>query len=497
MANSLDITLANNQSAREKSERLGAEISELCSYIYAAEHRFLTLLREFDEEKSWQWLGFPTCASWLNFKCSMGMNTARERVRVANALGKLPKIDARFATGALSYSKVRAMTRIADESIEDYLLMIAKYGTAYHVEKLVSQYRGVLRRRDAEAACTAYDNRQLNYYFDGDGSLVIKGRFPAEQGALIIKALEMAMEKDFGMDREPVAPQEALQQDGESAVSEVQDVSAETSDQPKRVPIATRRADALAQVAETYMNAEPVANATADRYQVVVHVMEREPVALQGALQQDNPHVSAETSASIVPQSLSHIHVLRDTRSSGPKEAFLQDGPCVSAETSRRIACDSSLLGIREGENGEPLSIGRKTRSIPPAMRRALRNRDGGCRFPGCTHDKFVDGHHIQHWADGGETSLDNLVLLCRHHHHLVHEGGFSCEKTNDGEIFFQDQGHRPLPQWSDMPAISEDNINAWFDRKFFEDGMKPEACAAQWGAGERMDWHMAVGNFF
>ena len=469
MANSLDITLANNQSARDKSERLGAEISELCSYIYAAEHRFLTLLREFDEEKSWQWLGFPTCASWLNFKCSMGMNTARERVRVANALGKLPKIDARFATGALSYSKVRAMTRIADESIEDYLLMIAKYGTAYHVEKLVSQYRGVLRRRDAEAACTAYDNRQLNYYFDGDGSLVIKGRFPAEQGALIVKALEMAMEKDFGMDREPTV-------DIDVVAAAATDVSAETSDQPKRVPIATRRADALAQVAETYMNSEPVANATADRYQVVVHVMEREPVALQGALQQDNPHVSAETLM---------------------ESAHIEDGPHVSAETSRRIACDSSLLGIREGENGEPLSIGRKTRSISPAMRRALRLRDGGCRFPGCTHDKFVDGHHIQHWADGGETSLDNLVLLCRHHHHLVHEGGFSCEKTYNGEIFFQDQGHRPLPQWSDIPAICEDDINAWFDRKFFEDGMKPEACHAQLGAGERMDWHMAVGNFF
>ncbi len=197
MANALAITLANNNSAREESKRLGAEISELCSYIYAAEHRLLTLIREFDEQKGWQWLGFHSCACWLNFKCSIDMNTARERVRVALALGKLPKIDARFATGALSYSKMRAMTRIADESNEDYLLMIAKHGTAYHVEKLVSKYRRVLRLRDAAAACTAYDNRQLSYRYDCDGCLVIKGRFPAEQGALIVKALEMAMEKDF------------------------------------------------------------------------------------------------------------------------------------------------------------------------------------------------------------------------------------------------------------------------------------------------------------
>jgi len=368
MATTLAVTPLKEESTREQSERLGAEITELCSYIYAAEHRFLTLIRKFDEQRGWAWLGFHTCAHWLNFNCGMGMNAARERVRVAHALGNLPKIDARFASGALSYSKVRAMTRIADESNEDYLLMIAKHGTAYHVEKLVSKYRRVVRLNDADAVRTLYDNRQLSCYYDHDGSLVIKGRFSAEQGALIVNALEMAMEKSF-----------------------------------------------------------------AD----------------------------------------------------------------VSAETSRRIGCDCSLLGIREGENGEPLSIGRKTRSIPPAMRRALRLRDGGCRFPGCTNDRFEDGHHIQHWADGGETSLDNLVLLCRRHHHLVHEGGFTCEKTRDGEILFHDQQQIPLPNWSVMPTIGEDDINEWLDRQFFEDGTGPEGCNAHWYAGDRMDWNLAVGHLF
>ena len=446
MATALAITLANNQSTREKSLRLGAEITELCSYIYAAEHRLLTLVREFDEQQGWQWLGFHSCAHWLNFKCGIDMNTARERVRVAHALGKLPKIDARFATGALSYSKVRAMTRIADESNEDYLLMIAKHGTAYHVEKLVSKYRRAVRLQDAEAACTAYDNRQLDYHYDCDGCLVIKGRFPAEQGALIVKALEMAMEKDFvgapeGRDSSRLKP---LPQENE---------------EPE--PIATRRADALAEVAETYMNSEPVPNATADRYQVVVHV--------------GVPHGCDSSRLKPLPQV----------------------GLDVSAETSRRIGCDCSVLGIREDENGEPLSIGRKTRAIPPAMRRALRFRDGGCRFPGCTNDKFVDGHHIQHWADGGETSLDNLVLLCRHHHHLVHEGGFTCAKTKDGEVLFQDQRQEPLPEWSILPAIGDDDINEWLDRTFFEDGTEPEAYNAQWYAGERMDWNLAVSALF
>jgi hypothetical protein len=219
MATALAVTPLKEESAREQSERLGDEITELCSYIYAAEHRLLTLIREFDEQKGWDWLGFHSCAHWLNFKCGIDMNTARERVRVAHALGKLPKTDARFATGALSYSKVRAMTRIADESNEDYLLMIAKRGTAHHVEKLVSRYRRVERLKDAEAACTTYDNRRLDYHYDSDGCLVIKGRFPAEQGALIVKALEMAMERRHCEERSDEA-------------------------------ISTRRADALAEVAE-------------------------------------------------------------------------------------------------------------------------------------------------------------------------------------------------------------------------------------------------------
>ena len=445
MATALAVTPLKEESTREKSERLGAKITELCSYIYAAEHRLLTLVREFDEQQGWEWLGFHTCAHWLNFKCGIDMNTARERVRVANALGKLPKIDARFATGALSYSKVRAMTRIADESNEDYLLSIAKHGTAYHVEKLVSKYRRAVRLQDAEAACTAYDNRQLDYHYDCDGCLVIKGRFPAEQGALIVKALEMAMEKDFvgaphGRDSSRLKP---LPQENE---------------EPE--PIATRRADALAEVAETYMNSEPVPNATADRYQVVVHVVEAAPAAT------DRAHVSIPPDGRALLQD--GVDVSAETSTDDP---HIEDGPHVSAETSRRIGCDCSVLGIREDENGEPLSIGRKTRAIPPAMRRALRFRDGGCRFPGCTNDKFVDGHHIQHWADGGETSLDNLVLLCRHHHHLVHEGGFTCAKTKDGEVLFQDQRQEPLPEWSILPAIGDDDINEWLDRTFFEDG--------------------------
>ena len=131
-------------------------------------------------------------------------------------------------------------------------------------------------------------------------------------------------------------------------------------------------------------------------------------------------------------------------------------------------------------------------------MRRALRVRDKGCRFPGCTNTRFVDGHHIEHWADGGETSLDNLVLLCRHHHHLVHEGGFVCEKSLNGAINFKNPREQALESSPRMPGVAaNDDIQQWLDREFFEASIDSETCAAKWQAGTQMDWHAAVGALF
>jgi len=312
----------NPQSAHSEAEQLGAEITELCSYIYAAEARLLSLIREFDEKQYWVEQGLCSCAHWLNFKCGIGMNAAREKLRVAHALASLPRITERFDKGQLSYSKVRAITRIADQTNEDYLLMIADHGTAHHVEKLVSKYRTAKRTQDAGLADEQHKQRELSHYYDHDGCLLIKGRFPAEQGALIVKALEMAMDRDFA--------------DTDGCRGEPE-------------PIAARRADALAEVAETYMNNNESSGATADRYQVVVHV--------GGATGRDSAF-----------------------------DSHIEDGPNVTAVTSKRIACDSTIVAIKEDSNGEPLSIGRRSRTIPPPMRRALRARDKGCRFPGCTN---------------------------------------------------------------------------------------------------------------
>jgi HNH endonuclease len=113
-----------------------------------------------------------------------------------------------------------------------------------------------------------------------------------------------------------------------------------------------------------------------------------------------------------------------------------------------------------------PVSAGRRSRTIPGALRRALRARDGGCRFPGCTHERFVDAHHIEHWADGGETAVDNLVQLCRRHHRLIHEGRFRVARRSDGEVEFRDRSgavlrQRPAATQGDATTITTGRRNA------------------------------------
>ena len=123
----------------------------------------------------------------------------------------------------------------------------------------------------------------------------------------------------------------------------------------------------------------------------------------------------------------------------------LADGSPLAIQTARRLACDASLVRLLE-RDGQPLRIGRKTRTIPPALRRALTARDRGCRFPGCGSRRYLDAHHIEHWADGGATDLENLLHLCGHHHRLLHEGGYRITRTAGAGISFQRRDGRPIP---------------------------------------------------
>jgi hypothetical protein len=402
------IATARQADSLTHADALEREITDLCAQINAASYRLLQLISKLDDEAPWGAWGLQSCAHWLNWRCGISLNAAREKVRVAHALKDLPAISSAFESGQLSFSKVRALTRIADPANEAELLELAHHATAAQVEKLVRSYRYVGRLAEREQAMARHAARELTYYHDDDGSLVIRARLPAEEGAIVLQALNAAMDAQYTGGNDEATTDDAAK-----------DVTAVTSISEDR--FAQRRADALTTMAEISLRQGPEPKPSAERYQA-----KRYQVVV---------HVTAETLAA-----------------GDAGRCELDSGPRLAPDTARRIACDGSLLRITDDAAGNPLNIGRKTRAVPPAMHRALRSRDHGCRFPGCTHNRFVDAHHIQHWANGGETSLHNLVLLCRRHHRLVHEGGFGVERIPDGAIQFTRPDGRIIAEHPRLP---------------------------------------------
>lgn len=164
----------------------------------------------------------------------------------------------------------------------------------------------------------------------------------------------------------------------------------------------------------------------------------------------------------------------------------------VVVHVDARLLCDGSIVPIADDADGDPLDIGRKTRAIPPALRRALKSRDGGCRFPGCTNHKWTDGHHIRHWADGGDTKLGNLVLLCSVHHRLVHEEGFQVECDAAGTMVFRTPGGRRIDNVAAYPVLAADPVLALVQANLAL-GITSRTCVPEW-LGERPDYGWMVG---
>ena len=303
-------------------EALGERIAELSAQIQAATYQLLVMIREFDERNGWS-EGFRSCAHWLNWRAGLDLGAAREKVRVARTLAELPRISASMRQGEISYSKVRAMTRVATAANEEELLLFARAGTAHHVERLVRAWRRVDRIEEMEHEEKRQASRSLTAYTDEDGMVVVRGRLTPEAGAALLRALDAAGEKLYEVRR-------------------------------------------------------------------------------------------------------------------------------------GRLACDAAKVVMTHGADGSVLDVGRRTRTVPPALRRALAHRDQGCRFPGCGL-KLCDAHHVEHWADGGATKLHNLVQLCRRHHRAVHEEGFTEELTAGGEARFRRPGGRVIEEAPALPTLSGD----------------------------------------
>ena len=355
-------------------DELDRAIVNLAARISAETFELLVLIRQFDERAGWLKWGLGNCAEWLHYRCDLSMNAAREKVRVAHALKTLPEIATAFASGELSYSKVRAMTRAAGARNEEALLSFALQTTTARVEERCRELRcGSVDSLDG--AQRAFANRSLRVLRNAErGIMTITVDLPLETGELVEKALDKARDDSMS--------------------------GAEFADESW----SARQADAIVSMASAYLAGDAgLACNTADDYLVTIHV--------------DQSALATGIGRSSLP-----------------------------IESVKRLCCDGHAVIISEGENGEPLNIGRKTRTVPTAIKRALMARDKCCVFPGCHHKRFVDAHHIQHWSAGGETSLENLMLLCSQHHKLVHEGGFAIERDYQNQWFFKRPDGRAVP---------------------------------------------------
>ncbi len=353
-------------------EALGDRIATVAAEIDAANHELLTGLRSFDRAGGWHVQGALSCAHWLSWRTGLSLGPAREKVRVAGALAALPLIDEQLRRGKLSYSKTRALTRVATSDNEAELLDIAQHTTASQLEKICRLYRAHAPGRQAPQ--DAEDQRWVRSRSTDSGMVRIHIQLPADEAATVLEAIR---------------------------------VSAETTSAAG----SARRADGVVAMAEATLAGTSV-RAGKPPVEVMVHV---DAATLTG-------------------------HTNR--------------GDGISAETSRRLLCDCGVVPSLEDDIGRIIDVGRKRRTIPPALRRALQARDGGCRFPGCTNTR-CDAHHVEHWLSGGATNPDNLLLLCRRHHRYVHELGFRLDLSEDGSAAFYDAAGRLIPASGRVPGAT------------------------------------------
>ncbi len=393
-------------------ESLGEQLAEHAAHLDAAMHRFLSDLRRFDDGQGWALQSAQSCAHWLAWRLGMDRGTAREHLRVARRLGELPLVDDELRRGAISYSKVRAITRVAAPATEAALIGMAQHMTANQLEATCRKLR--MTQRQSVDPNESAEHRFLSRRDREDGMTQITVVLRADEAARLFGVLD------------------AIAADRTIA----NNVSAETRsppDQPTRRITGHRfdRCDALMEMAERQARGDHPARTAVD---LVVTV-------------------SAAALAGDVATPLDGIGVAAD-------------GTPLPLSTIRRLACDAGVVIVAEDEHGTPLSVGRKHRTVTGGLKRALARRDPHCQFPGCPNSVFLEAHHIKHWTDGGTTDLVNLVNLCTHHHDLLHEHHFAIDAGRPPR-FFDDVGRaiehvpaRPQPANLGWPAIRAANVN-------------------------------------
>ncbi len=415
------------QSWREEQRRVD-ELTTLSAHLNAGTARWLELVWEACQTSD-------DPARFIAYRCGITLREAREVLRVAQALQELPATRAAFARGELTYTKVRALTRVATAACEEGLVELAGALTASQLERALRAFRRVV----LDDVRHVHELEYVEYFYADDGSLVLRARLAAEDGALLVLALDSARERIVERRREERA-----------AVGNTRPQTPDEDGPPRSLGV-----EALLELGTRALEAAPGADTEVaqPRTRIVVHV---DAAALT---------------------------------SDGPGRSELEQGPLIPPETARRLGCDAEIAAQVE-RDGLPLSVGRARRTVPPALRRLLETRDDTtCCFPGCERRRHLQAHHRRHWAHGGETSLANLVLLCHQHHRLAHEGGYTVESDDDGLRFRNRFGLVCSTIPPRPPPASSDDLLA--DNRRL--GLEIDADTNRHGRGQPLDLPRAV----
>lgn len=450
--------------------------NELCceaGLVTAGECRLVLLIGEFDRREAWGGGGLRSCAHWLNWRIGTSLGAAREQVRVGRALSELPLTRAAFSSGEMSYSKVRAITRVATPEMEEHFIELARHATASQLEQIVRDYRNADPDEEARRA-NLREHRFVTTYTDHDGMVVIRARLSPDDGAVVLAAIELA--------RSVLAEEAKTEARAAAEADRPVDVPAGTSDgaddRSEDVPAGTPEVDNDGDAGHEHVPAEtsevPYEARIADGLVAVCASV------LENGLSEE----TAEHKVSVI------VHVDETVLSdpSAPGCAHIEGIGAIAGHTAARLACDGAVSRLLFRPDGIVEQVG-ATRVIPTSMRRALLARDRGCRFPGCTSRRFIHAHHVIFASRGGPTALSNLVALCSHHHHLIHEGGFRLEMEASGtvRIFSPDGDPVPaVPRCRQVPP-------KWRDDRADRTSYEIDVETLSYGAGQPYDASLTI----
>jgi hypothetical protein len=417
-------------------DELGARIVGLSGQLAAATCRWLLLVADFDRRDGCASFGLASTARWLSHHCGLAHRTAVEHVRVARALDLFPSLADEMRAGRLSYSQVRAISRIAHDGesrLVDELIEVAQHGSAGQLEVIV---RGLRTVEDNETPDGSPPEEYVRQSWSSDSQWRCNARLAPERGAVVRSAIDAIAQS------ENLSQADALVRMAEIALAALHD-----SDNPPR---GLRGEEHAA---------------------VIIH--------LDAAALPDQPPPAAEPDADRAePRSAER----------GRPFARVAKGPGLPKRVVERLLCAGRIRTAARDRQGNVLDVGRSHRVVTDRQFRALLIRDGGhCTHPGCESAAGLEAHHVRHWLYGGRTDLDNLVLLCRRHHHAHHDGEFTIIRRGGGFEFLRADG-RVLERRVDPSRLATDE--SWSDIRHA--GVRADAPTTQW-TGERLDRHYAV----